>query len=118
MSSFKTCPLCRNYLIAQISDEKLNRVCKTCGYSVEDKGGLIMETYVKQKSSDSYKILLNEFTRQDPTLPYLKDLKCPNGQCSSNKETAEKKVYLIKYDVENLKFVYICNNCEQTWTTR
>ena len=118
MSSFKTCPHCRNYLIAEFSGELLNRVCRTCGYSMEDKGGLIMQTYIKQKSSDSYKILLNEFTRQDPTLPYLRDLKCPNSVCPSNKNMAEKKVYFMKYDTENLKFVYICNNCEQTWTTR
>jgi aspartate carbamoyltransferase regulatory subunit len=79
---------------------------------------LFRSSYIKEKPSDSYKILLNEFTRQDATLPYLKDLKCPNNKCASNIGTAERKVYLIKYDSENLKFVYICNTCEQTWTSR
>ena len=118
MSTFKTCPVCRNYLHAVVEDDKLMRVCKPCGYQEEDKGGLIMESYIKEKPSDSYKILLNEFTRQDSTLPYLRDLKCPNGKCASNVGGAEKKVYFIKYDSENLKFVYICNTCEQTWTSR
>ena len=76
MSTFKTCPTCRYYLKAVVEDNKLMRICKSCGYEEEDKGGLIMESYIKEKSSESYKILLNEFTRQDPTLPYLKDLKC------------------------------------------
>jgi DNA-directed RNA polymerase subunit M/transcription elongation factor TFIIS len=118
MNYLKTCPLCFNYRPAVVEDNKLLRVCKTCGTQEDDKGGLIIESDIKQRSSDSYQILINEFTRQDPTLPYLKDLKCPNNQCGSNKGTAERKVYLIKYDSDNLKFVYICNTCEQTWTTR
>ena len=118
MSTFKTCPTCRYYLKAVVEDNKLTRVCKSCGYQEEDKGGLIMETRINEQSSESYKILLNEFTRQDPTLPYLTDLKCPNNQCSSNKGVAQRLVKYFKYDTENLKFVYICDNCEQTWTTR
>ena len=117
MDYFKTCPTCRYYLHAEVRGDKLHRVCRTCGHEEDDKGGLIMETYIKEKSSESWQILINEFTRQDPTLPYLKDLKCPNDQCSSNKGLP-KKIYLIKYDVENLKFVYICANCDHTWTTR
>ena len=118
MDYFKTCPNCRYYLHAVVEDNKLVRKCKSCGITEEDKGGLIMESYIKEKSSDSWKIEINEFTRQDPTLPYLRDLKCPNTNCSSNKGTSQKKIYLIKYDNENLKFVYVCDNCEQTWTTR
>jgi hypothetical protein len=38
--------------------------------------------------------------------------------CGSNKGLSERKVYLIKYDDKNLKFVYICNACEHTWTSR
>jgi DNA-directed RNA polymerase subunit M/transcription elongation factor TFIIS len=112
------CPTCKNYLYPQVEDNKLTRICRTCGFQVEDKGGLVMETFVQQKSTDSYKILVNEFTRQDATLPYLTDLKCPNAQCDSNKGKASKKIYYIKYDRENLKFVYICSSCEQTWISR
>ena len=69
---------------------------------------------------DSYKIIMNEFTRQDPTLPYLKDLNCPNGVCPSikNPQQNENKIYYMKYDATNMKFVYICNNCESSWTSK
>jgi DNA-directed RNA polymerase subunit M/transcription elongation factor TFIIS len=110
--------MCRYYLQAVVEDNKLIRVCKSCGHQEEDKGGLIQETYIKEQSSESYKILLNPYTRQDPTLPYLTDLKCPNTECASNKGTAKRIIKYFKYDSENLKFVYICDNCEQTWTTR
>jgi len=109
---------CGYYMHAVASDNKLNRVCSNCGHTEEDKGGVIVESYIKERASESYKILYNEFTRQDPTLPYLKDLKCPNSTCDSNKGAAERKVYLIKYDDKNLKFVYICNACSHTWTSR
>jgi hypothetical protein len=118
MDYFKTCPTCRYYLHAVIEDNKLIRECKTCGIKQEDKGGLIMESYIKEKSAESWKLPITEFTRLDNTLPYLRDLKCPNGQCSSNKGSSQKKVYFIKHDNENLKFAYICANCEQTWTSR
>ena len=112
------CTTCKMNLKGVVSDDKLYRVCDTCGYQKEDTGGLITETYIKDKETDSYKILLNEFTRQDPTLPYLKDLDCPNNQCGSNKGIDSKKVIFLKYDTDNLKFVYICDNCEKTWTSR
>jgi DNA-directed RNA polymerase subunit M/transcription elongation factor TFIIS len=118
MDYFKTCPTCRYYLHAVVEDNKLVRVCRTCGVTEEDKGGLIMESYIKKKSSESWQILKNEFTRLDPALPYLKDLKCPNNDCSSNKGSAQKKIYFMKHDNENLKFVYICENCDETWTSR
>lgn len=118
MNYYNFCPTCKMNLKGVVSDNKLLRVCDTCGYEKEDTGGLITETYIKDKASDSYKILLNEFTRQDPTLPYLKDLDCPNNECSSNKGVSPKKVIFLKYDSDNLKFVYICDNCEKTWTSR
>ena len=73
----KFCPVCRYYLYLNIEEQACVRLCRTCGYTEkEDKGTLISETLVKERTSEGYKILLNEFTRQDPTLPYLKDLKC------------------------------------------
>ncbi len=116
----KFCPICRNYLDHKIQDKTLNRECRSCGYTEEDKeGGLVMETIIQERASESYKILLNEFTRLDPTLPHTKEIKCPNSNCPSNKGQ-EGDVILIKYDKENLKFIYICNkdDCGKTWRSR
>lgn len=116
----KFCPVCRNYLYHQIGEKTLERFCKTCGHRENDtEGGLVMETTIQERASESYKILLNEFTRLDPTLPHTKEIKCPNDSCPSNKGE-ERDVILIKYDKENLKFIYICNKqgCEKTWRSR
>ena len=116
----KFCPVCRNYLYHKIDANTLERQCRTCGYNeLDTEGGLIMETVIQERASESYKILLNENTRQDPTLPHTKEIKCPNENCPSIKGE-ERVVILIKYDKENLKFIYICNKqgCGKTWRSR
>lgn len=115
----KFCPVCRYYLYLNIEEQTCIRLCRACGYTEkEEKGSLISETLVKERTSEGYKILLNEFTRQDSTLPHLKTMKCPRDDCKSNGGGAEKDVIFIKYDAENLKYLYICNVCGEYWRTR
>ena len=102
-----------------IEKDTLLRLCRNCGYQEEEKdGGLIVETLVQERSSEGYKILLNEFTRQDPTLPHAKTIKCPKQGCASNGAGSERDVIYIKYDTINLKYIYICNVCGETWRSR
>jgi DNA-directed RNA polymerase subunit M/transcription elongation factor TFIIS len=115
----KFCPICRYYLYLETDEQTCNRLCRNCGYKEkEENGSLISETLVKERTSEGYKILLNEFTRQDSTLPHLKTMKCHREDCKSNGGGAEKDVIYIKYDSENLKYLYICNVCGEYWRTR
>jgi len=136
------CPTCKNYLyLMQVGPpavlplpagplavgplepvdpvgETLRRVCRNCGYQAEDKkGGLILEFDLKEKISEGYKILMNEFTSQDPTLPHVNTIKCPNTGCESN-SGKEKDVIYLKYDAVNMKFLYICNVCDTRWRSK
>jgi DNA-directed RNA polymerase subunit M/transcription elongation factor TFIIS len=98
--------------------ETLRRICRNCGYQAEDKkGGLILEIDLKEKISEGYKILMNEFTKQDPTLPHVNTIKCPNTGCESN-SGKEKDVIYLKYDAVNMKFLYICNVCDTQWRSK
>jgi DNA-directed RNA polymerase subunit M/transcription elongation factor TFIIS len=121
-SSLRYCPVCENYLYMQVDAEsqELRRVCRKCGFKEEDaKGGLVMEMMIQQKSSEGYKILLNEFTRKDPRLPHIrKNITCPNTSCDSNKGGKEPDVIYIKYDVVNLMYLYICDICGEQWHSR
>jgi hypothetical protein len=82
------------------------------------KGGLILEIDLKEKTSEGYKILMNEFTKEDPTLPHVHTIKCPNSDCTSNTSEVEKDVIYLKYDVINMKFIYICNLCDTQWRSK
>jgi DNA-directed RNA polymerase subunit M/transcription elongation factor TFIIS len=114
------CPVCRYYLYLDQEDNKtLRRICRNCGYQNEDKeGGVILEFDLKEKTSEGYKILMNEFTKQDPTLPHVATIKCPNSGCASNTTGKEKDVIYLKYDPVNLKFLYICNVCDTQWRSK
>lgn len=135
------CPKCENLLKPQQASEDivlpngvtskryyLNRKCSTCGYiEVDRKGGLVNETIVQERASEGYKILLNEFTRQDPTLPHVNTLPCPNTTgdpasgkpiCPTHSSNAPRDVIIIKYDAQNMKFLYICNVCGEQWRSR
>lgn len=111
---------CGYYLYLKMVENRMCvRACKNCGYSEEEsEGSLISETLIKERASEGYKIVLNEFTRQDPTLPHLHTMKCPRGECKSNVGSVPKDVIYIKYDPANLKYLYICNVCGEHWRSR
>ena len=125
------CPKCKYYLyLEQVTldnDDKTNkkvekalrRICRNCGYQYEDQqGGLILEIDLKEKTSEGYKILMNEFTKNDPTLPHVNTIKCPNSGCETNTSSKERDVIYIKYDAVNMKFLYICNVCDTQWRSK
>ena len=115
------CPTCRYYLYLDQDQEenKLRRVCRNCGYKTDDTQGLILEIDLKEKTSEGYKILMNEFTKKDPTLPHVNTIKCPNEECPCNQNASvEKDVIYLKYDAVNLKFLYICNHCDTQWRSK
>jgi DNA-directed RNA polymerase subunit M/transcription elongation factor TFIIS len=113
------CPTCRYYLYLDQSDKTLRRVCRNCGFQEEDKkGGLVLELDLKEKTSEGYKILMNEFTKQDPTLPHVDTIKCPNVGCDTNVANKPKDVIYLKYDAINMKFLYICNVCDTQWRSK
>jgi DNA-directed RNA polymerase subunit M/transcription elongation factor TFIIS len=109
---------CGFYFYLDVKDNACIRICRNCGNTEEENTGvLVSETIVKERTSEAYK-LVNEFTRQDPTLPHLHTMKCPRSDCKSNIGGAEKDVIYIKYDPANLKFLYICNVCSEQWRSR
>ena len=119
-SCLKFCSVCDNYLYMQMDGEsqELRRICRKCGFKEDSKGGLVMEMMIQQRSSEGYKVLLNEFTRKDPRLPHIrKNIACPNAACESNHGKDPDVIY-IKYDLVNLMYLYICDLCGDQWHSR
>jgi len=115
----KFCPTCKYYLYLKAGDNDLTRQCVNCGYTeTETEGGLISETLVQQKSSEAFKIMINEFTRQDNTLPHIKMIPCPRETCPTNVGGTERDVIYMTYDAPGKKNLYICNVCGEQWKSR
>ena len=119
------CPICEYYMPLtqdpKSTTEKagdLYRVCRNCGHTENQKQGLVMETVIQGQSSEAYKVFLNEFTKEDPRLPHVKNLQCPNESCKSRTKQAEPDILYIKYDKENMKYIYICTVCDFSWRSR
>jgi DNA-directed RNA polymerase subunit M/transcription elongation factor TFIIS len=130
MSSLRFCPTCRYYLYLDTTSftisfnqnaetPRLRRVCRNCGHTeIEENGGLITELNLQEKVSEGYKVLVNEFTHLDPTLPHVHNIQCKNAECASNTGAKEPDVIYVKYDSTNMKFLYICNVCGEQWRSR
>lgn len=136
----KFCPTCRYYMVLEVKKtpkdaeadpaletdavvggkpmctDRLYRTCRVCGYQEEDeKGGVILEIDLQEKTSEGYKVLLNEFTKFDPTLPHVSNIVCRNDECRSRTGGAKPDVIYIKYDSVNMKYLYICTVCDAQW---
>jgi hypothetical protein len=120
-SSIRFCTVCSNYLYLHVDETTgdLQRSCRNCGYKdTADQGGLVSEMRIEQLSAEGYN-LINEFTLLDPRLPHLHGtMKCINTSCQSNKAGAESDIVYIKYDTENLRYMYICTFCKANWRSR
>ena len=118
----KFCNKCDNMYYVSINTnnaDQLTYYCRFCGNKddqLAEDGVCVLKTVFK-KNEQQFGHIVNRFTKLDPTLPRLKTLKCPNGECKSNAtgKTDFPEVIYIRYDDENMKFLYICTECDTTW---
>ena len=107
---------------------------------------VVSSTQLK-KSEQEFSHIINQYTKLDPTLPRMTNILCPNDACPSNlkkksggfDETKdpeepegqepegqeleepegerEREIIYIRYDELNLKYVYLCCQCDHVWKT-
>jgi hypothetical protein len=142
------CKECDNYLTLQMKEtttqDKLIYVCKNCGFDEEYNSLLNKnekdEFCIYKNYYDKNDILTHneniKFLSEDPTLPRVNNINCPNDECITNtnldsgallnKDTTKSKkqtdnknevVYLIIND-QDMIFQYLCCNCKTSWTNR
>lgn len=122
----KFCKECNNMLYIGIDAEDSNKLtyyCRNCG-TVDDttatEGHCVLNTQLKKGEQKFYHII-NQYTKMDPTLPRINNIKCPNESCITNSTGSDKKekpeIIYMRYDDNNLKYVYICADCDLIWKT-
>lgn len=120
----KFCEKCDNMYYISINAEdpnKLEHYCRNCKFiddSIVHEGGCIINVQSKNDEQHINRII-NKYTKNDPTLPRVYNMKCPNNDCNSNKTAQTKKpeVVYLRYEDNNMKYIYICTECDNTWKT-
>ena len=120
-SGINFCPECHNMTYIHETDEKtLVHVCKICGYQedFQNKSSCIYSSKFSKFDVSTF-LNQNKYITHDKTLPSIKNnenITCPNDECLTNNEGIEKSFKYIKYDEDQLKFMYVCETCGQSWT--
>ena len=122
----KFCTKCDNmyYISIDMVDEnKLAYYCRNCGHkdsNIGNDGICVLNTQIK-KGKQQFHHIINEYTKLDPTLPRIYNIPCSNPQCLTNDSDESKRspreIIYMRYDDNNMKYVYICTTCDAKWTT-
>ena len=120
----KFCNHCSNMLYISINEDDTNKLiyyCRNCGEkdeSITEEGICVLNTQLK-KGEQKFNHIINKYTKLDPTLPRIYNIKCPNEGCVTNAEGEKKpaEVIYMRYDDENMKYLYICSDCDTQWKT-
>ena len=120
----KFCVKCDNmyYIGISIDDpNKLTYYCRNCKHKDEtltEEGVCVLNTQLKQ-GEQKFNHIINKYTKLDPALPRIYNVKCPNAECKTNKgeDKIQAEVIYVRYDDDNLKYLYICAECDTTWKT-
>lgn len=119
----KFCNHCSNMLYISINEENTNELvyyCRNCGEKDEtltNDNICVLETNFK-KGEQTFNHIINKYTKKDPTLPRISNVKCPNAACQTNvKSDVIPEIIYMRYDDEALKYLYICVSCDTVWKT-
>lgn len=122
-SPMEFCPDCDYMLYIESKphedDENVfttENICKNCGYTREigDKMLIISDTNTSYDTNIKIAPYLQENIIHDPTIPHVTDIQCPFQDCTK-KPNQENDVMYMKYDHINMKYVYKCTYCKQSW---
>uniref|UniRef100_A0A6C0HMZ8 DNA-directed RNA polymerase M/15kDa subunit domain-containing protein n=1 Tax=viral metagenome TaxID=1070528 RepID=A0A6C0HMZ8_9ZZZZ len=150
------CPDCETYLITKIGQslDNPNKIlsyhCNNCSYSkvVDISKEPEYKCVYHNNLVNTKKIKINQkniqYISNDPTLPHVNNIQCPNSECLTNKKNpaseiltetnkldasdtpntvaassiSKNDVLYIKLNESDLTFLYQCCNCKYTWTNK
>ncbi len=123
----KFCTQCDNMYYLAVDEDDINKLtyycrnCKNVDNTISSEGACIINTYSVNNKNMNFNHVINKYTKLDPTLPRMKNIKCPNAECKSNNVDGDKylhpEVIYMRYDDANMKYAYICSICDFVWKT-
>ena len=112
------CNQCHNLMKIQlvVDTKKLILDCPSCNFKKDWNSDTCI--YKTSVNIDVSQILnTNPNLTKDNTLPKIinnPNIKCINTDCESHK-LKKSEIKFIKYNHDDMKYMYICNFCGQSW---
>lgn len=116
------CSNCSNMYYMRINGDDPNKLvyyCRKCGNEdnmLAIENVCVSKTHIK-KTEQSFSHIINKYTKLDPTLPRVNKILCPNADCATNVGDKPREIIYIRYDDSNMKYIYLCSDCETLWQT-
>ena len=114
----KFCEKCDNMLYLKLSEDRdLVYYCKNCGHSIpmkKEDGSICVIDDNTVDDNVKFSQYINKYIKFDPTLPRVNNITCVNPQCTKKKDEENEIIYL-KYDADNMKYLYYCTYCDNFW---
>ena len=108
-----------NIIDTRYEQNSLLNYCKNCNYQTEFNH--VNTLVFNKKYGDTYQVenkIQNDYLIHDPTLPRISNIDCINSSCISNSGEVEKEIIFIKFDEDNMKYLYLCKHCKASWTNK
>jgi len=119
----KFCTVCDNMYYIGINEKDGNNLtyyCRRCGHideTLASENICVLKTQLK-RGEQKFNHIINPYTKMDPTLPRIYNMKCPNAGCKTNVDKVEKpEIIYMRYDDDNMKYLYLCVTCDTCWKT-
>ena len=114
------CSKCQNMYYISIDPNDPNKLvyyCRNCGNQDEtiSVSNVTVSKVQLKKSEQEFSHIINKYTKLDPTLPRINTILCPNAACETNTKDLAREIIYIRYDDVNMKYVYLCCECDVVW---
>lgn len=112
------CDMCNNLTSLITEDGRLKHKCNCC-LTIQDisnvDSSICIHRIVREKVDKSILLINNKYLKDDNTLPIIesKNITCPKTDCESHEKGS--KIKYIKYDDDDIKYIYICTYCDSKW---
>jgi DNA-directed RNA polymerase subunit M/transcription elongation factor TFIIS len=108
------CDVCDNMLYIKHDGMRILHMCMCCHKEfsdiLKDKTVRVSRKVINESSQS---VTIDQDTFSDPTLPVVDTIPCNNKKCDK-----PPRVAYIRYDHVNMKYMYKCRNCGETWDSK
>ena len=112
------CSICDNLLNLTTHEEtdELVYACKSCKTNKlcdDSQNTCVYHANYGGNEKVFYELFINKYTFNDPTLPKVKNIQCPNEKCKCNtNDNVEPEVIYVRYNDAEMKYIYLCCHCK------